>query len=119
MNESIEKLQREARGLAHGKAPRAIRYPTAFRTAAVGVAREHVRRGHALDRVARAIGVTAPTLTRWLRATRLPTLRPVAIIAPETRESASASTIVLTTPHGIRVDGLDAGTLVAVLRALG
>jgi hypothetical protein len=118
MNDSIQALRSEARRLARGKVPRAIRYPAGFRAAAVALARRQLRRGHAVERVAEAIGVATPTLARWLR--RRPTLglRPVAVISPPPA-TPPGSTTVLITPQGVRVEGLDPEGLVVVLRALG
>jgi transposase-like protein len=67
MNDSLQTLRAEARRLAHGRVPEGIRYPARFRAAAVTLARAQLRRGDAFDRVAQAVGVTTPTLARWLR----------------------------------------------------
>ena len=120
MNDSIQTLRSEARRLARGKVPRAIRYPARFRTAAVALARTQLRRGHAVDRVAAVVGVTTPTLARWLRCRPVPPpLRPVAVMGDSPRDVTPASSIVLITPHGVRVEGLDREGIVTVLRALG
>jgi hypothetical protein len=84
----------------------------------VTLARAHLRRGHRVDRIAEGLGVTTPTLARWLQRPHAPVLRPVAVIAPPVTAPPSWS-IVLVTPHGVRVEGLDREGLVAVLRALG
>jgi transposase-like protein len=118
MNDSIQRLRSEAQRLARGKDPHAIRYPARFRAAAVALARRQLRSGHAVDRVAEGVGVTTPTLARWLRSRPVPGLRPVAVIDPPPT-APRVSTAVLVTPHGVRVEGLDAEGLVAVLRALG
>ena len=118
MNDSIQTLRSEARRLARGKVPRAIRYPAGFRAAAVALARTQRRRGHAVERVAKAVGVARPTLARWLRPRPAQGLRPVTVIGPPLA-APSGSTAVLITPQGVRVEGLDREGLVAVLRALG
>ncbi len=118
MNDSVQTLRSEARRLARGKRPCAIRYPAAFRTAAVALARTQLRRGHAVDRVAEAVGVSSPTLTRWLRRPPAPALRPVAVIGAPPPETTPGSSVVLITPAGVRVEGLDGAGLVAVLHAL-
>jgi len=118
MNDSIQTLRIEARRLARGKVGRAIRYPAPFRAAAVALARTQLRRGHAVDPVAEALGVTPQTLARWLRRAA-PRLRPVGVIGPPPPADPPPSTVVLVTPHGLRVEGLDPEAVVAVLRALG
>lgn len=117
MTDSIQTLRSEARRLARGKVPRAVRYPASFRATAIALARAQRRQGHAVERVATAIGVATPTLVRWLSAHPAPRLRRVAVVGPPA-ESALASTVVLVTPQGVRVEGLDRESLVAVLRAL-
>jgi hypothetical protein len=69
-------------------------------------------------RLARALGVSEPTLTKWLRPPARPRLRPVTVALP-TPEQAAGAAGVLITPNGVRVHGLERDTLVAVLRALG
>jgi hypothetical protein len=69
-----------------------------------------------VGRLAREIGVSEPTLTKWLRPPAGPVLRPVAIT---TTERPAGSRPVLITPTGVRVEGLEGATLIAVLQALG
>jgi hypothetical protein len=117
MDTTIRRLRSEAQQLARGKAPRTIRYPARFRSAAVQVARAHVAEGRALAEVAHAVGVSAPSLQHWLERETALGLRPVAIerAGRETREGSGP---VLITPQGVRVEGLDRDALIVVLRAL-
>jgi hypothetical protein len=69
-------------------------------------------------RLALALGVSAPTLTKWLRPPARPVLRPVAITNPPLPVETVVSGPVLITSAGVRVEGLDRDTLVAVLQAL-
>jgi hypothetical protein len=120
MDDRIRQLRAEAHQLARGRVPRAVRYPAAFRAAALALARPRLGRGVAMARVARDLGLATQCLGRWLH--RPPTarapLRPVTVIpAPEAGSRASAS-LVLLTPQGHRVEGLDRDGLIAVLRAL-
>ena len=118
MDIAIRRLRSAAQQLAHGKAPRAIRYPARFRAAVVRLARAHRDRGRAVADVAHDLGLTAPTLIRWLEGPPAPQVRPV-MIAPAAREEESApARPVLITPQGVRVEGLDRAALIAVLRAL-
>jgi hypothetical protein len=118
MDEEIRRLRAEAQRLARGKPPSQVRYPDAYRRAAVAVARRRRERGGTVAHLARALGVSEPTLTKWLRPPVRPVLRPVAVAAAPTPER-SAGAPVLVTAHGVRVEGLDRDGLIVVLRALG
>jgi transposase-like protein len=119
MDDRIRRLRSEAHQLARGKVPRAIRYPAAFRAAAVALAGPRRGRGGSIARVARDLGLPTQSLGRWLR---LPPGSPGAPLRPVTvtpeREAAPPASLVLLTPQGHRVEGLDRDGLIAVLRAL-
>ena len=117
MDTAIRRLRSEAQQRARGKAPRAIRYPPRFRASAVKVARAHVSQGGALADLAAEMGVATPTLQHWLEQPATPRLRPVRV-EPVTRLGGEPARPVLITRHGVRVEGLDAEALIAVLRAL-
>jgi transposase-like protein len=119
MDDRLRRLRAEAHQLARGKVPRAVRYPAAFRAAAVGLAGPRLERGGSIARVARDLGLPIQSLGRWVRRpTPAAPLRPVAV-APE-REVAPPppAGLVLLTSQGHRVEGLDRDGLIAVLRAL-
>jgi len=115
MNTAIRRLRSDARQLAHGKVPTAIRYPASFRAAAATLTRTQRDQGASVHRVARALGLPARTLTRWLQQNTPPVLRPVTV-RPDPMPAAGP---VLVTPQGLRIEGLDLDTLIAVLRLLG
>jgi transposase-like protein len=115
MDRAIHRLRSGAQQLTRGKAPTGIRYPAAFRTTAVALARPRLATGVPFVRVARELGLPTKSLARWLQRRPAPRLRPVAV-GPDPTPAAS---VVLVTPHGCRVEGLDRDGLVAVLRALG
>jgi transposase-like protein len=98
MDEQTQQLRIEARQLARGRAPRGIRYSVAFRHRTVALVREQVRRGVPLAQVVREIGLTTASIARWRQ--------------PRRRASCSSPR------QGLRVEGLDAAGLIAVLRAL-
>jgi transposase-like protein len=119
MDDRIRRFRTEAHQLARGKVPRAIRYPTAFRAAAVALAGPRLERGASVARVARDLGLPIQSLGRWLRlppAVPAAPLRRVAV-TPEP-PGATRAGVVLLTPQGHRVEGLDRAGLIAVLRAL-
>jgi hypothetical protein len=120
MDVSIRQLRFTIRRCARGKHPNAVRYPAPVRDAVVALARARLGQGQSLARVARGVGLSFPTLTTWLTRPAAPALRPVTLTpAPgPVSPSASPATIVLVTPEGFRIEGLDSATLVAVLRSL-
>ncbi len=119
MDTALRQLRSEAQQLTRGKAPTGIRYPAAFRTTAVALARPRLATGVPFVRVARELGLPTKSLARWLQRRPTPRLRPVAVQPDPAPPSPPAAGIVLVTPHGCRVEGLDRAGLVAVLRALG
>ena len=118
MEAAIRQLRSTARQLARGKHPSGVRYPAPFRDAVITLARARVGHGQSRAQVARAVGISFPTLDAWLARPGRPGLRPVAVVAEGDSEPAPRSAVVLVTPHGFRVEGLDGDALVAVLRAL-
>ncbi len=118
MDASIRQLRSVARQLARGKHPSGVRYPTTFRDAVVTLARTRLGRGQSLAHVARDVGISFPTLAAWLERPSRPGLRPVALRPERDPETAPRSSVVLVTPQGFRVEGLDVDALMAVLRAL-
>jgi len=90
------------------------RYPAELRALAVAVAQE--RNEEPLVRVAADLGVGAVSLQRWLEQGELAVFRPVEI------ESGPAETpargLALITPRGYRVEDLEAGELLSLLRVL-
>jgi hypothetical protein len=119
MDHETRCLRAEARRLARGKHPSQVRYPDAFRRTACVLARRRLGQGGSIARLARELGVSEPTLTKWCRPPAPPVLRPVAVRPDPTPLAPPTTSVVLVTPHGVRVAGLDRDGLVAVLRALG
>ena len=118
MDAPLRRLRSEAQQLTRGKAPTGVRYPAAFRTTAVALARPRLAMGVPFVRVAQELGLPRKSLARWLQRRRTPRLRPVAVRPDPTPPAPPAMGVVLVTPHGCRVEGLDRDGLVAVLRAL-
>jgi transposase-like protein len=118
MDEASRRLRADARRLGQGKPRSQIRYPEALRRAAVALARRRQAQGGSRRHLARDIGVSEPTLTKWLRPTPRPGLRPVALTIPSQPAPHVGAQPVLITPTGVRVEGLDRDALIVVLRAL-
>jgi hypothetical protein len=83
---------------------------------AVALARE--RSEEPLGRVAAELGVTAMSLQRWLEQGEPARFRPVEV-EPEAVAISQGRGLVLITPRGYRVEGLEAETLSSLLRVLG
>jgi hypothetical protein len=121
MPESIPQLRAQARQFSRGKTPTGVRYPAAFRAAVTGAARRQRAQGAPAAQVARELGVSPASLGRWLQRPPRPVLRPVTVTAEIARPAGPAPTAggpILITPQGVRVEGLDRDTLIAVLRGL-
>lgn len=120
MDDRVRRLRTEISRLRHGRAPTAVRYPSAIRRQVTAIARRRRAEGADVAGIAREIGVAPWTLALWLRPPAAAVIRAVDVVPEAPQHSAVAVTgPVLITPEGVRVEGLDRGTLVAVLRALG
>jgi hypothetical protein len=75
-------------------------------------ARSRIAEGAARAAIARALGVSAPTIRRLLRERLVPQMVPVQIA------THSASRLIVRGPNGLNVEGLDFDGLVALIRAL-
>ena len=118
MNDRIAKLQLRVRALHRGHAASQVRYPDELRAEIIAVARADRIAGRSLYRLARQIGVSAPTLMEWLRRPVHGQLRQVALDPAPVTTTMSTRNPVLVTPHGFRIEGLDLVGLVTVLRGL-
>jgi hypothetical protein len=74
------------------------------------------RRDEPLAQVAADLGVSAVSLQRWLEAGEPSGFRPVEIESGPA--AAPVSGLALITPRGYRVEGLEPGILVSLLRVL-
>ena len=117
MDDRVRQLQLRIRALHRGQPANRIRYPQELRAEIVAVAGAGHAAGRSINSLARALGVSGPTLTTWLRRPSRGQLRRVAV-APNSMIAMSAPVSpVLVTPHGFRVEGLDLAGLVTVLRS--
>jgi transposase-like protein len=119
MDHRIRQLRGRIRALHRGHARTGTRYPEDLRAEIVTLARAGQAAGRSLSSVGRAVGLSGPTLTGWLRRPAPGRLRRVAVApSPNQAVVAPALGLVLITPQGFRVEGLDLGTLVTMLRQL-
>jgi transposase-like protein len=120
MDERIRQLQYRIRALHRGHARTGTRYPEDLRAEVVTLARANRTAGRSLSSLARAVGLSVPTLTGWLRRPGPGRLRRVTVApSPSPALAAPARPLVLVTSQGVRVEGLDLAALVTLLRSLG
>ena len=94
------------------------RYPPALRARIARYAQLRLDGGDTRASVCADLGVSDPTLTRILDEAR-PRLVPVDVVRPVTSApEAQQRALVLRTPSGIVVEGLDVTGVAALLRAL-
>src|SRR5207244_2015731 len=118
MDDRVAKLQPRVRALHRGQAGSQIRYPEDLRAEIIAVARAGQTVGGSVYRLAREIGVSAPTLIEWLRHPTRRQFRQVAVAPTPVTPMGATTNPVLVTPHGFRIEGLDLAGLVTVLRDL-
>jgi len=101
------------------------------RARALSYTRARRREGASQEAIARELGVSQVTVSRWLRAgneaavlddaaaTKLPSpLVPVEIV-DRRGDAAQDVSLVVTTPRGLRIEGLDIDALCTVIARLG
>jgi transposase-like protein len=89
------------------------RYPEEARGVAVAYARAREREGATVHRAARELGIPMTTLQSWMRAS-VPAFQRITVEAAAAREVR----LVVRTPSGLIVEGLDVAGVVELSRAL-
>jgi len=103
---------------ALGPRSRTSRIPVAVRMRVLAYARRERAAGRSWHRIARAVGVSAGSLKNWSQTPpSARTLVPVAVAAPAPEVAARG--LVIVSPGGFRLGGVDLPTATALLRALG
>lgn len=104
-----------------GRRGRGKRYPRELREQALAILERSVEAGWSLASVADELGVPPITLSRWAKAGNNGEgrggFRPVSVV--ESRESFPRQHIVVVTPGGVRVEGLDLAGALKMVRVLG
>lgn len=119
MEERVRRFRERVRRHLGGREGRGVRYPPELRAEAVACARAAVSAGQGVGAVAAALGVSSMSLSRWLEGS--PSVRRVEVMAESAGAGAAApaaSSLVLVTPQGYRVEGLDLGSVMALLESL-
>jgi hypothetical protein len=100
--------------------------PEHVRREAIAYARRRVAQGASQAAVAHELAVTTMTVSRWVSMARSQAPKPQPKAAPKLRRvrvvdaaKPSRSAIVVTTAYGLRIEGLAAEDVIALLRALG
>ena len=109
MDQRIRRFRAVSRGRRRGRRG----YPEEARGVAVAYARSREREGASVHRTARELGLPMTTLQLWMRAS-IPAFQRVTVEAPPTREAR----LVVRTPSGLIVEGLDVAGVVELSRAL-
>ena len=91
------------------------RCPQPLREEIVEYTRQRQDAGISVPKVAKELGMSASGLSRWLNAVQAK-LRPVRVA--EVPPALSSSPLVLVTPDGYRLEGLDAASAAELLRRL-
>ena len=117
MKDPIRCLRREVAAIRGAARGRGDRYPEALRSKIVRHVRPRRACGESLAVISRDLGVTAPTLQRWLSSSGSSGFRQVEVAPAEPLPAKNASPAVIL-PNGVRVEGLDLAGLVTLLRAL-
>ena len=88
----------------------------ALRDETLAFTRARVAEGATQSQIARELGVTQTSVSRWCREMRRGALVPVEIVQPR---AAAAVGVAIVSPRGLRVEGLDLEAVCVVLARLG
>ena len=117
MGYRVRRLRSRLEALSRGRAPRGVRYPVEIRAEVVGLAREAHGASIGARVLAKQLGLSLATLTRWGRHAPHQRLRRITIAPVRPTLVAAPSAPVLVTPQGWRVEGLDLPRLSQVVPA--
>ncbi|PYQ09656.1 MAG: hypothetical protein DMH00_12570 [Acidobacteria bacterium] len=119
MADRFSSLRLEIARCLRGGRSRATRYAGLVRRRAVRLARSESARGVAVAATARVLGLRPRTLRLWMGSQQRTRLRRVEVTGgPVTAPADREISPTLVTPQGYRVEGLDLGALVRLLREL-
>ena len=110
-------LWREVAAL--GRRSRGERLPVDLRARLIRHARERRGRGDSLNEIARSVGVSMQSISRWTMQAEV-TVRGRGLVPVVVRESAAAVSGLMTlhAPGGYRIENLSVGAAVELLRGL-
>ena len=94
------------------------RYSSELRVLGADYCRRERRAGRPLTAIAADLGISTPTMSRWLEASPGAGFRPVAVVADQAAvESDSDSSLTAVTPGGLRLEGLSWSQVMELARA--
>jgi hypothetical protein len=120
MDDASAAMRRRIRQQVAALGPRGVtsRVPDAIRAAIVDYARQRQAAGTGWPMIAREVGFSVGAVTGWARAGTPPLrLRPVAVRAAAI-VALPASGLVVVLPSGVRIEGLHAAEVPALLAQL-
>ena len=94
------------------------RYPQELRMLGAEYAEARVAAGESVGPIAARLGIAEPTLRSWLRKAR-PGFVPVVVEQAEAAKDQAGQTVVLVSPNGYRLEGLELAAACELLRVLG
>jgi hypothetical protein len=112
-----QEARRLKRQLAHRRRGQAM--PKDVRAAALEYVRRRRSEGAAQQRIADEIGVSQRTVSCWLREVASEVKGSLLPIEIKGDGGIARNGIVVTTPRGLRIDGLDIDALCAVIASFG
>ena len=119
LSSRVPEVRSQIERCRRGRSQRAVRYPPNLRHAVVELTRSALTSGSSVRIAAEKVGLPLQTVQRWLQATVAGGLRPIEVRSEEPVEAINAdSGLVLVTPGGYRVEGLEVESVAALLRAL-
>ena len=115
--ERAEQFRREAASENPGRPRSGWRYPPALRALAVEHSRTAREQGRTQVAIAEELGISSWTLGRWLKQAPRAGFRPVAVVEPVASSLAPPlAPLVVSTPSGLRIEGLIWPQVVELLR---
>ena len=118
MDVTIDEFRKEAAKRKRGRGRGSVSYPAEFRRFAVDYAVGEISDGGSVSRAARELDVSEVTLAKWMQGAEADNdpgeFREVVVEQPEVMVSG----LVIVTPSGFRVEGLDLPGAAALLRAI-
>ena len=118
MDDRARRFRAAALRHLRGKTGPGVRYPEDLQQEAVSYAKASRQRGDSLLAISRDLGVPAVTLSRWFQRAHDPEFHRVEIVTPGHAAMGSAAGVTVTTPSGMRIEGLDLDSLITLLRQL-
>lgn len=116
MESRIEEVRRLLDEFKQGRTNLRMGYPDELRQLAITYVKDRLAAGGTFNGAADALGISTTALREWMRESG--EWRPVKVASFPSRAASSRSEIVLVTATGLRIEGLDLKSVIAVAQAL-